>query len=346
MIQNKDIIKKFLICLMIILMVYLGMKYLVPLFIPFLLAGMIVLIIDPIVTWIHGKTRISKGLIAFIIMMSALILVFLCLWFLSSYYCFSFDRFLCMGEDWYHKCCDGIDGFCSILEKNYGINAIELKLMVSQTLEKTTVYIRKELTPDLLNHSFSYLKTIVIGIADLIIVFISVILIEKDLSGMKEQVKNNGLFMKAKEILSDCIKMIKVFMKAQLIIMGCVSILCIIFLFMIGYSRPILMGVVIAFLDLLPFIGTSLVLLPWIFFAVLNRNYYCAFMLLVLLIAASSVREILEPRLIGKRMGVFPIIIMISIYVGIKLFGFMGIIYGPISLILIDRLIKAVVIDK
>lgn len=346
MIQNKEKIKDYLISLIIILMVYLGMKYLVPLFIPFLLAGFIVLIIDPVIVWIHRKTHISKGITAFFILMFFLFLIVLFMWFLSSSKYFSISQLMRISGEWYDKCCEGLGDVCGLLEKSCGVDAVELEVIFRKTTNDIAEYVKIELTPSLLNHSFSYMKAIVIGIADLIVMFISVILIEKDISGMREKGRNNKLLIKGKEIVDDCIKMIRVFLKAQITIMGCVAALCILFLFLIGYSKPVSVGLLIAFLDVLPFIGTSIVLIPWIIVSILSENYYCAFMLLLLWIAASSVRELLEPRLIGKKMGVFPIIIMISIYVGIKLFGFMGIIYGPLSLILIDRLIRSVVVDK
>ena len=58
------------------------------------------------------------------------------------------------------------------------------------------------------------------------------------------------------------------------------------------------------------------------------------FVLLVTFIISVIVRELLEPRLIGGKMGLWPVAILMSVYVGAKVFGFLGVILGPIYLII------------
>ena len=55
----------------------------------------------------------------------------------------------------------------------------------------------------------------------------------------------------------------------------------------------------------------------------------------------SFVRELLEPKLIGKRLGVYPIAVLMAIYVGIRLFGIGGIVLGPISVLIIYEWMNA-----
>ena len=64
-------------------------------------------------------------------------------------------------------------------------------------------------------------------------------------------------------------------------------------------------------------------------------NYVRGAVCLLVYVACIFIRELLEPRLIGKRIGVSPIAILLSIYAGIKLFGMWGIIGGPLGFIII-----------
>lgn len=53
-------------------------------------------------------------------------------------------------------------------------------------------------------------------------------------------------------------------------------------------------------------------------------------------------RELLEPKLIGGRLGILPIVILASVYAGVKLYGFGGILLGPLSVLLIQELWRQV----
>ena len=88
-------------------------------------------------------------------------------------------------------------------------------------------------------------------------------------------------------------------------------------------------------LDALPFIGTGIVLVPLGIQQFLQGQYFRAFFCLLLYVVCIFVRELLEPKLIGKKVGVPPIAILLSIYAGIKLFGIWGIIGGPLGFVMI-----------
>ena len=55
---------------------------------------------------------------------------------------------------------------------------------------------------------------------------------------------------------------------------------------------------------------------------------------LVLYLICILVRELLEPRLVGKGLGIFPVVLLVSLYAGMKLFGVSGIIKGPLGVVL------------
>lgn len=78
-----------------------------------------------------------------------------------------------------------------------------------------------------------------------------------------------------------------------------------------------------------------MVLVPLGIQQLFGANYARAVICLLLYVACIFIRELLEPKLIGKRVGVSPIAILISIYAGIKLFGLWGIIGGPLGFVMI-----------
>ena len=96
-----------------------------------------------------------------------------------------------------------------------------------------------------------------------------------------------------------------------------------------------LWGILAGILDALPFIGTGVVLLPLGIWQLLEGSFGRALICGALYVVCIFLREILEPRLIGRKIGVSPIAVLVSLYAGIRLFGVWGIIKGPLGFVLI-----------
>ena len=91
----------------------------------------------------------------------------------------------------------------------------------------------------------------------------------------------------------------------------------------------------IALADLLPVIGVGSIMIPWGLILLLQKNYYIGFGLLILYLIISLVRQIAEPRIIGKSLGLHPLLALLASYAGLTLFGFWGMLFSPIATILI-----------
>lgn len=121
------------------------------------------------------------------------------------------------------------------------------------------------------------------------------------------------------------------YLKAQLIILALISGVCIAGLFLTGNSYAILAGVLIGMSDALPFIGTGLVFIPWLIIDLFRGKYFAAVIYGILFILSTFIREFMEPRLMGRGLGVHPLAVIISIYAGLKIYGTAGVILGPLS---------------
>ncbi|HHZ03224.1 MAG TPA: sporulation integral membrane protein YtvI [Tissierellia bacterium] len=104
----------------------------------------------------------------------------------------------------------------------------------------------------------------------------------------------------------------------------------------IRFALPI--AAIIAFLDILPVLGTGGVIIPWAIVEFIIRNYYLGFGLLILYIVVTVVRNIIEPKIVGSQIGLHPIITITSMYAGLRLFSVAGIIIGPIVAITVKYL--------
>ncbi len=90
-----------------------------------------------------------------------------------------------------------------------------------------------------------------------------------------------------------------------------------------------LLALFIALVDVLPVLGTGTVLVPWALWLFLTGHTSHAIGLLMLYVVIAVLRQFLEPKIIGAGMGVSPLLTLIAMYAGLKLFGFFGMVLMP-----------------
>jgi len=104
--------------------------------------------------------------------------------------------------------------------------------------------------------------------------------------------------------------------------------------FLLRVEYPFLIALLGAALDILPVLGVGTLLLPWSLLALITGNVGRGVGLLVLYAVITVIRQIAEPHLVGKSLGLHPLLMLIAFYVGLKLFGFAGILVGPVLAVL------------
>ncbi len=89
-------------------------------------------------------------------------------------------------------------------------------------------------------------------------------------------------------------------------------------------------AVLVALVDAMPILGTGTVLLPWAAIALLSGEHLRAIGLLLVYAAALITRTTLEPRLLGRHLGLDPLLTLLLLYVGFRLFGVLGMVAAPV----------------
>lgn len=96
-----------------------------------------------------------------------------------------------------------------------------------------------------------------------------------------------------------------------------------------------LLALLIAFVDFLPVLGTGTVLVPWGVAELLLGNTSSGLGLLILYGVSAVLREIIEPHLVGRSLGIHPLVSLFSVYAGYRLFGIPGMVVAPLAVALI-----------
>ena len=131
------------------------------------------------------------------------------------------------------------------------------------------------------------------------------------------------------------------FVRAQLILISLTTVLVIIGLLLLRAPYAIIIGLLIGLVDLMPYLGTGAVFIPWIIIVLLDGNYAFGIGLAILYTVIIIGRHLLEPKIYSSSFGINPLVTLMCIFVGLKLFGFIGLIIGPIAFLVLLSLKRA-----
>lgn len=335
---EKILKSKFAILLLITGAVYIFLKYLTPLLTPLLLAVLLVVVCIPFFDRIRKKIRLPRIFLMSLFMFSVVLILGILIWFLVAKIADFLPQLMEQSGQIENRLCLLIKNCCDGMESHFGIDAREMETVILERVNIFIEHFQVNILPGLVNESLSYAKYIVSIGAFLAVTVIAVMLLVKDYDKIMESLKGNRESMWFLEILEKVIHYIATFLKAQLIIMLSISAVCSIVLWIAGIDNSVIFGTLAGFMDMLPFIGTGIVLLPLGVWQLLNGWYVQAVVCLLVYAGCAILREVLEPKLIGEKVGIYPIAILLSVYAGVKLFGVWGILKGPLGLVIICQI--------
>ena len=147
-----------------------------------------------------------------------------------------------------------------------------------------------------------------------------------------------------KEMCSVSVKYIKAEAKLSFICFIWVLIaLNVINLVGIKVEYLLIMAVFIGFIDLLPLFGAGAVMLPWAGYSLLIGNIPLAISIVIIWIIWAVIKQLAEPKMVSKEMGMHPIFTLIGMYTGFKLMGVLGLILGPIILLILKNIFSELI---
>ena len=135
------------------------------------------------------------------------------------------------------------------------------------------------------------------------------------------------------------------FLKAEVILILISFVIVLIGLYIFKFiglkiEYPFLMALGIGFVDALPILGSGTVIVPWAIISGLNGDLKLGISLLVLYTVTVVVKQLLEPKIVSNHIGIHPIFTLIAMYTGFKVLGIIGMILGPITLIILKNIFE------
>lgn len=323
--------------LLTVAVVYFFLQYLTPLFSPILSAMLFVTIFGPLLKKLQTRLHIHRQLGAVLLLLLGGSVLAILIWVLFSWIVGSLPEWVGQLESVEQELEELIQKGSTSIGQTLGIDGDYLKSTLLARLDEWMDYLQTEGAAGMLSGSLQYLKKIALFGGFLVTFIIAAVLLAKDYDRIMNNLLDREEFHVLLEVICGVIRYIATFVKAQVVIMSVISLAAGLVLSISGIRQGVLWGMLAGLLDALPFIGTGIVLMPLALAQLFQGNYGRALVCLALYGGCAFLREMLEPRLIGKRMGVSPIAVLAAVYAGIRLFGVWGIIKGPLGFVIIRQ---------
>jgi len=345
------VLKNVLFLLLSIVAVFLGFKLAV-FYMPFLIAFIISLLLEPIIRFIMKKTKLKRKTSSIIVFIIAIaIIVGLLVWGIASLVSESsnmltnLNQYLDVGYQMVQNVISNID-FTKIQIPENVMSAIQNSAM--EFLGTITTWAKEFLT-----RVISFITSIpTIGVY-VVVTLLALYFICVDKIYMLDQLEHHLPKTWVKRIgihLKGLIKSLGGYLRAEIILViisFTISLIGLYIFHFIGWNvqYPLIMALLIGFVDALPIFGSGTIMLPWAIILAFTGNITLAIALFGLWALMSIVRQIIQPRIVSAQIGVHPIFTLIAMYTGFKFIGLIGMLLGPIILIILKN-IYGTLIDK
>ena len=319
----------------IFLALWLGLKYLLPVLLPFLLGTTIALAAEPAVSLGVRRLHLPRWLSAGVGVTVTLILLFTTLWLAGALTVRELGHLaatmpdirqtaqqgMTLLQDWLigltDRAPDGLRAFLTQLVLDFFGSGSALLQQVSRRV------------PGLLTSLLGWIPDGAVGLGTGILAGFMISSRLPDIRQFATQRLPASWKEKYLPALYRIRRALGGWLKAQLKLMAVTYTIVTAGLLILGISYAPVWALLIALVDAVPVLGTGTVLIPWALVALLQRHPLQALGLLCIYGTAMLTRTILEPRLVGKHLGLDPLVTLIFFYVGYKFWGILGMLLAP-----------------
>ena len=330
--------KRILFLIGITLTVYVCFRYLLPVFLPIFVAWLLAALLHHPVRWLKTKFRIPMTFSAVVGILLLLSAAGISGFFLLRTLLNQLIGLIRQFPTYQHALTERYQHFCSGCDRFLRLDEGASQLFLDAQLEQVVNHIQTSVLPSITEQTLRLALGTAEAFALIVIILVVAILLVKDLDRYRERFRASA-FAPVLLPVADRLRYSAVaYLRTQGIIMLITAVLCTLGLVLIKNPYALLLGLAIALLDALPVLGSGMILLPWSIVLFFQKNYISGAVLLTVFVLCVILREFLEPKLLGKGIGIRPLYTLISMYLGIRIFGVAGFILGPIGLVIIKSL--------
>lgn len=330
----------------ILLVLFLAVPPLLSLFMPFVLALIMAWILNPLVRWLHRRLRISRKLISLLLILLVVgVAGGLLFWFVYGLV----SEVYSLVTDWAAVGADieqGLNALGGFFEQFFALLPEGVVEWIEGLYARLMAWLQNA-APDLLASAGkvagNFAMKLPSGVIAAIVFLMASYFITADyphLRFMATERMSPGVRGSLSRVRKVAIGAFGGYVRAQLILSLVVFFILLIGFSVIGQGYALLLAFVFAVMDFIPIIGSGTVMVPWAVVDLILGNYRGAIALMVIWGVICLFRRVAEPKVVGDQTGLSPILSLISIYVGMRLAGVLGMVLGPVAVLIVLNVFK------
>ena len=312
-------------------------------FMPFVIGWIIAAIASPLVNWLEKRLKIVKKLGSALIVILVLAAIILALYFGISRLASEISDLIRNFPDMYAQLEIGLrqigDTLSGIFERlptgiQNGWNTVVQNLdqymgnLVSNMSEPTVMA-----AGNIAKSVPYYLISFIVAVLS---AYFFIVEREEVLAWMK-RVSPESVQKRMTLVMDNLRYAVGGYFKAQFKIMGIVFLILLVGLGILDTGYFVLVAILIAFLDFLPFFGTGTAMIPWAVYEFFMGDYKMTVALIVIYVITQAVHQLLQPKLVGDSVGLNPLVTLFLLYIGYRMGGILWMILAvPIGMVLIN----------
>ena len=343
--MSKSVLPRILLPAGIALCIWLLWRYLLPLLLPFLLGSLLALAAEPGARFLAGKTRLPRDIAAGISVTLTLLLLCTLLLLLVSATIRQLGRLSAVIPELAQTTVAGMESLENYLLSLANRSPASVRNLLSGSVTQlfhsgNTVTHMTGRLPDLLTSTLSALSSSALSVGTGIL---AGYMISLRLPRIRRWWKESPQFdplRRCLPILQRVKKALGGWLKAQLKLSALSFLIVCLGLILLRIPYAPIWAVFIAVVDAIPVLGTGTVLIPWALICLIRHQSLQAISLLLIYGATFLSRSVLEPRLVGRQLGLDPLITLISLYIGFQLLGIAGMLLSPLAAVTIQELTR------
>ncbi|MDN3955639.1 sporulation integral membrane protein YtvI [Sporolactobacillus laevolacticus] len=320
---------------------------------PFLIACALAFFINPIVAFIEKKIGLPRGAASFVVLftffsLSIGILLFAAMALIKGVsslsrsvpveiqvligdlQTFFFSHLLPSWEQAMHI----FSGLPSGQQKTIQLNI--------ESMAGTLVEMLNDLASQLLTNLTQFVTTIPSTMISAVFIFLAAFFLSKDSEQIKYRFylfsKHSSIGKPIYRVLSELKKTCIGFVRAQFLLVLMTMVLVYIGLVVLRTPHPLTIALITGLVDLIPYLGTGAIFIPWILYQFLMHHYFFTISLTSLYITAIIQRQLMEPKILSANIGLDPLASLVAIYFGFRWLGLVGLVVGPLLLVVVKTL--------
>lgn len=329
----------FITLLLFIGAVYFFLQYITPVVGPGIVALIFVTAFGPFLQKLKKKFHIHRQIGAALLLLIFLGILGGVIAFLFSFILGSLPEAVNLVEEVYGDATREIHELSTSIGSTLKVNGGEIEDFLLTQADQIKGGLTRVLTNGVMNNSFRILGKVGELLFFIGAFLISVIMLARDYDDFMNCLLEKEICQVPLSVFCGIIRYLATLVKAQVIILPIIGGICSFVLTLLGIKHGIFFGILAGFLDALPMIGTGIVLVPMAFFSFTQGEILKALIIVILYGGCVLIREFMEPKLIGKHMGIPPIALLLAIYGGVKLFGVWGIVKGPLGYLIVQMVV-------